>query len=605
MRRRWAWLATGSGIMATTASIACGPTETTCEESATCPPPATGTGGAAGAPMIDSGGGAAGSGGDAGVLDDVSTQPDADASVDGVKPPDDVSRSDARDADARVDITSPDDTRRDMVPDAPLIDAPSEPDACDPGTAKSPTESTCLISEQYGVFVSPLGSDTTGVGTRSAPFKTLAKGLQIAKGNVMRVYACDDGTGYPDALTVDTTLDGTSLYGGFECTGWTYAVTRRARVRPTTGVALVVKGLTAGLTVEDFEFNAADAAAGASSIGAIVDTAVNVVLRGVKVTAGKGGGGVDGVEGAKGADGDPALGQEHQGYRAECPYGGPFQVGGAWANLSACGSQGGGGGTASKNNVGASGFPGTPSTDVTPPNNPNGGPNGPTGQNGGAGSPGNAGTPGAASSASGSFSAAGYAVAAPGGSGAVGKTGQGGGGGGGSDAVPLSNCVGASGGAGGMGGCGGTPGMGGASAGASIALLSWMSPITLDRCELMSAAGGGGGNGGKGGKGGVGKAGAPGGAGYTGDAGAADAGTGPGKGGTGGPGGNGGNGGSGAGGNGGPSYAIVYKGMVPTKLNGTIVAHGAGGAKGMGGSVDSVKAPDGLVGAAADDFAVP
>ena len=45
--------------------------------------------------------------------------------------------------------------------------------------------------------------------------------------------------------------------------------------------------------------------------------------------------------------------------------------------------------------------------------------------------------------------------------------------------------------------------------------------------------------------------------------------------------------------------------MTPTKLNGTIVAHGAGGPKGTGGSVESVKAPDGMVGAAADDFAVP
>jgi hypothetical protein len=84
-----------------------------------------------------------------------------------------------------------------------------------------------------------------------------------------------------------------------------------------------------------------------------------------------------------------------------------------------------------------------------------------------------------------------------------------------------------------------------------------------------------------------------------------DAGVGLGKGGNGGPGGPGGNGGSGAGGNGGPSYAIVYKGMAPTKLNGTVVAHGAGGLKGTGGSVDNAKAPDGLTGLAADDFPVP
>ncbi|HMJ52737.1 MAG TPA: hypothetical protein VK540_11695, partial [Polyangiaceae bacterium] len=202
-------------------------------------------------------GGDDGSGeGDVSTPEDGSTPADADVSVDGVKPPDDV-RADARDTDARQDMTSPDDTGRDMVvPDVTVVDMASEPDACDPGTSKSPVESSCLISEKYGVFVSPQGSDTTGVGTRSAPYKTLAKALQGAKGNVMRVYACDDGAGYTDALTIDATFDGMSLYGGFECAGWTYPTMRRARVHPATGVALMIKGLTVGVTVEDFEFDA-------------------------------------------------------------------------------------------------------------------------------------------------------------------------------------------------------------------------------------------------------------------------------------------------------------------------------------------------------------
>jgi hypothetical protein len=152
--------------------------------------------------------------------------------------------------------------------------------------------------------------------------------------------------------------------------------------------------------------------------------------------------------------------------------------------------------------------------------------------------------------------------------------------------------------------------MGGTSAGASVALLSWMSPLALDRCDISAANGGAGGKGGNGGKGGAGKAGAPGGDAYRGDGDAgsdagSDAGTTPGSGGKGGTGGNGGPGGSGAGGNGGPSYAIVYKGTAPNKLNGTIVAHGAGGMRGMGGQVETVKAPDGQNGNAADDFVVP
>ena len=56
-------------------------------------------------------------------------------------------------------------------------------------------------------------------------------------------------------------------------------------------------------------------------------------------------------------------------------------------------------------------------------------------------------------------------------------------------------------------------------------------------------------------------------------------------------------GGSGAAGNGGPSYAFVYKGTVPTKQNGTMLSVGAGGSKGIGGSVQNAKAPDGSAGA--------
>jgi hypothetical protein len=613
MRRRWAWLAAGSGIVAATTSTACGPTETTCEESATCPPGAggsagaAGVGGSAGASMMDSGHGAAGAGGgheDGGVPRDVSGK-DSDASIDR-RPPDDVS-IDTRDADLRIDAIGPDDVSGDAIePDVPgIVDVRTEADACDPGTSKSPVDNACLISETYGVFVSPQGSDTTGVGTRSAPYKTLLKALQAAKGNVMRVYACDEGTGYTDALSIDATLDGMSLYGGFECGTWAYAGTRRARVHPASGVALSVKSLTTGLTLEDFEFVAADAPVGASSIGGVVDTALNVVLRRVRIAAGKGGGGENGADGAKGGDG-PSTGQAQQGSPAMCPPATSPQNGGAWSAGSACGSLGGNGGQAAQNNDGAPGFPGNPRTGVTPPDVNNRGTEGPTGQDGKAGSVGNAGGSGTASAANGTFTSVGYTVAAAGGNGTVGNVGQGGGGGGASNAPASSTCIGASGGAGGMGGCGGSPGMGGASAGASVALLVWMSPLTLDGCNLTAGAGGAGGNGGKGGVGGKGKDGALGGAGFVGEAGApADGGVGLGPGGQGGPGGNGGNGGSGAGGNGGPSYGVVYKGTVPTKVGGTVIAHGAGGGKGMGGSVGSAKAPDGTVGPAADEFAVP
>jgi hypothetical protein len=417
----------------------------------------------------------------------------------------------------------------------------------------------------------------------------------------MRVYACDEGTGYIDALTIDATFDGVNLYGGFECATWTYATTRRARVHPASGMALTVKSLTTGATVENFEFDAADSAMGASSIGAVVDTALNVVLRGVKVVVGKGGGGANGLDGGKGADG-PTVTWEQNGFPASCPYSNAWQRGGQWPDTtSRCQSQAGLGGPANQGSLGTPGWSGLPKTDVTPADVDNGGAEGPVGQDGKAGSPGNAGDRGAPGSAFGTFVAGGYVIGPSGSAGTVGKVGQGGGGGGGSNVTEWpTRCIGASGGAGGMGGCGGEPGTGGASAGASVALISWLSALTLDHCELISAAGGNGGNGGNGGKGGKGQSGGAGGAAYEGDAGAP-----LGKGGNGGPGGNGGNGGSGAGGNGGPSCALVYKGMAPTKLNGTVVMHGAAGLKGTGGWVDNAKAPDGLTGTVADEFTVP
>jgi hypothetical protein len=571
----------GVAVFGSASVVACGPPELSCAETATCPPNLQPDSGAD--VSIDTGEIDMSSPGTDGTTDDSSTDVMVEALID-LRAHEDADAGWPR-ADAATDTH-------------PVTDATSEADACDPGMAKSPVESACLISERYGVFVSPHGSDSTGAGTRMAPFKTIARASQTAKGDVMRVYACDDGTGYADALTIDATLDGISLFGGFECAAWTYAVTRRARVRPATGVALVVRGLTVGLTVEDFEFNAADAAIGGSSMGAIVDSAVNVVLRGVKVIAGKGGGGADGAEGAKGADA-PRVELAQQGSSARCPAPGSQQNGGSWGSPTICGSRGGNGGQANQGLGGTNGVGGIPTTGITTPNIGTGG--GP-GEDGAKGSDGNPGAPGALNSAVGSFAATGYAVAPAGGDGTVGLTAQGGGGGGASSASGV--CIGASGGAGGMGGCGGGPGMGGASAGASVALLSWMSSLTLERCELISVDGGAGGKGGNGGVGGEGKAGGAGGAAY-GDADAgSDAGVGLGKGGNGGPGGKGGNGGSGAGGNGGPSYALVYRGSAPTKLNGTSLVHGAGGAKGAGGSVENAKAPDGVVGTAGEEFAV-
>jgi hypothetical protein len=567
MRKEWWLLAAGSGVLASGMLNACGSTESTCEESATCQ---ASTGGGAGTTDLEGGshesGVTGGSGGAAGASRDASVDSSETAGSSGNGGG--VSTDAAGEAEAEA--------------------APG----CDKETTLG---ATCVP----GVFVSlTKGNDTSGTGKLSAPYKTIGKGLSQGVKDSKRVYVCDDGTGYAESLTIEAQLDGLSVLGGYDCTTWIRADGARTKVHPVTGVPLTVKGLTDGLTLESFELDAPDATgAGGSSIGVVVDTAMKVVFRETKVVAGKGAAGQAGVDGVKGVDG-PAAGNGQKGSDAFCPGGVTLQPGGAWGSNSSCNSHGGTGGP-SQNADGFAGSAGDPRANVTPANVNNRGSEGSTGEDGKKGSDGDDGMSGTAITSQGFFLQTGYTPAPPGGSGTDGFVAQGGGGGGASNATSL--CIGASGGAGGMGGCGGKLGTGGSGGGASVALLVWSSAVTLDHCELISASGGAGGKGGNGGPGGLGKDGAEGGAAYAGDAGAP-----VGKGGHGGPGGNGGPGGSGAGGNGGPSYAIVYKGAAaPTKSNMTSLTQGTGGDPGAGGIVATVQAPNGLKGTTADEFSVP
>jgi hypothetical protein len=128
-----------------------------------------------------------------------------------------------------------------------------------------------------------------------------------------------------------------------------------------------------------------------------------------------------------------------------------------------------------------------------------------------------------------------------------------------------------------------------------------MSQVTFDRCELVASDGGAGGKGGNGNTGNAGKPGAPGGGEFAPDSGGVTIG----KAGSGGTGGHGGNGGSGAGGNGGPSHALVYKGTAPIKSPDTMLVYGAGGAKGIGGTLMGAQALAGLTGAASYELILP
>jgi hypothetical protein len=481
---------------------------------------------------------------------------------------------------------------------------------CDPDGGRSPVDNPCLVSERYGVFVSPAGSDATGAGTRVAPFQTINRGLQAAKRETMRVFVCDNGTGFTDPITVDATLESLAVYGGFDCAQWTLVANARTRVHPPAGLALTVSGITTGVTFENLDLQGADAAIGASSIAVQVRSSLQVLFRNVRMTAGKGGAGSAGVDGVAGRDGEP-TGPNHRGKPASCTLPIASQPGGI-AAAGACGSKGGNGGACDLALGSQPGESGTPQDGVDPLNQANGGTHWLADRMGYKGSDGVAGLSGAPNPRLGTFSAPGYVLAAPGGDGMDGRAAQGGGGGSAGEPDPANLCIGASGGAGGMGGCGGTHGTGGGAGGASVALLSWTSGITLDRCELISANGGSGGNGGHGGVGGLGSLGAEGGDGIIDvDAGASLVGAG-----SGGPGGRGGPGGGGAGGNGGPSYGIVYAGGRPSQIGGTTVNRGAGGIPGIGGlspraglqdggipeagASDGASTPDGGVGRAPD-----
>ncbi len=80
-----------------------------------------------------------------------------------------------------------------------------------PTCSGDPSADSCAISNQYGVFVSPNGSDITGDGTQGNQFQTLATALVEAKSRNLAVYACADTGSYVETLLIDAGLDGTRV----------------------------------------------------------------------------------------------------------------------------------------------------------------------------------------------------------------------------------------------------------------------------------------------------------------------------------------------------------------------------------------------------------
>ncbi|MGE0321023.1 MAG: hypothetical protein AB7K71_04670 [Polyangiaceae bacterium] len=435
---------------------------------------------------------------------------------------------------------------------------------CDPTSL--PGDDACVIDDEYGVFVSPSGSDSNG-GTMAAPFATVGKGLQEAKAAGKRLYVCADGGSFAETVSLSAANAGISAWGSFKCADWTYDGSLKARVAPTSeGYALTADSVNSATLLDGFEFESQSATqAGGSSVAAFVKTSSALTLSHVKLVAGSGMKGADGVRsdytqpsGVDGGDATVATGGTGTEY-TQCPGGGT--------------TKGGDGGPLS-----FGGASGTRSPGTTPANAGVGGAVCGSGGLGGLGEPGLEGTAGTASSALGTLDGTGW-IPADSGAGTPGTIGQGGGGGRGGTS--------GGGGGGGAGGCGGSPGGGGKGGGASIALLLVNSPITLTDSELVSGAAGAGGKGSDGQEGLI--------AGLGGRR-AGTAGT---SGCDGGDGGQGGPGGGGAGGPGGVSAGILHLGTAPTVTGGSITS-GTAGAAGVGGKAGASgsKAADGLPGVA-------
>ncbi len=436
-----------------------------------------------------------------------------------------------------------------------------ESSVCD-GT-KPPHDDPCVIDEQFGVFVSPVGADGNP-GTRALPLYTLGQAIDAAHASgKQRVYACA-GT-FTEQLLVGISRDGVAVYGGLDCASWSYGAQNRVTVAPTKpGYVLDVEGLVQGATFEDLALvaqSASGANAGESSVAVFVSGSQSVALHRVSISAGNAADGAPGASGGATLDGGAATAGTN--WLGSPPY---TQLTGNDAVVSAAAAQktcacpdgtvsvGGQGGGSSDGGVQSPG-PGSPSyeTDAGA---------GAVGRNGvscgGGGAPvqNGADAPSTMNAAPGqswgSVVATGWTAAAsvPG---VNGMPGQGGGGGGdGPGGV-------GGGGSGACGGCGGAGGKPGGAGGSSIALLSYQSTIDLVGCALAAR------NAGAGGAGGDGEPGQPGGLG---------AGNGAQSGCPGGLGGSGAGGNGGQGGAGGLSIGIGYTGTPPT-FDGTPVAPAA------------------------------
>jgi hypothetical protein len=460
--------------------------------------------------------------------------------------------------------------------------APNDP--IDPSFTDENCDGTDGVIDKC-LFVANEGTDAPSGGSRTAPLKSIAYALDLAKTNGASVcVAAQTFTG------LVTLVSGVNLYGGFDSKDPTFAFRRGPA--PTTltnpGTVILSQNIDADTMVEGFTIHAltpdgdGEGAYGVRHVGG----SAKLILRYNAITADSGHVGAagtfgtDGQHGTNGVRGNDACSHCGQNSGQGGAYGpGPTTSLLCNAASGGAGGQGGwalAGGLAGGWGTGAGATPGGAGSGNSTCAFSGGGGGGLGGTSSVAG---NAGAHGAVPAQLNGLSADAHYVPAIGGTGSAGSAGNagagGGGGGGGTNGGFCYGDQGASGGSGGTGGCGGTPGTGGQGGGASIAVSIKAGQAIVGQNILLAASGGIGGAGRPGGNGG-----APGlgqGGGNSADDGA--------SGGSGGNGTIGGAGGAGAGGAGGPSACIATATIVSldqTPIN-TCTVPASGAAGGTGG----------------------
>ena len=403
-----------------------------------------------------------------------------------------------------------------------------------------------MEDKSRAIFVSSLGDDNAAGTARTAPVKTITRGIAraVALGGGADVYVTDGP--YEESISLQTDV---SIYGRFQSATW---------IRDLEDFPVIITGGSSMITVSGSNVSNVileglhirtppeALATGLSAHAVFLNQTENITIAASEITAGDAGPGSGGQFGFPGVQGRPGA----VGANAACPVGGAGGLAGqpgppsAGSQLGVAGGDGGDGG--SQNVNGETGTAGSGSGSLTGGiGGPGGTTSSPAGGEGGASSTGMSGQNGAAGAQLGTLTAAGY-VSANGTNGTSGTPGSGGGGGGGGGGTTT----GAGGGGGGSGasGGGGNFGHGGKGGAGSFAIVIVASNgVQIIGNSIITGRGGAGGDGGMGGTGAAGGLGAVGGSGCSGG----------GTGGRGGNGGTGGSGGHGGGGSGGPSIGIL------------------------------------------------